>query len=470
MHAMVRRPFEAPRRLGHGGRRRFLAAANRGRVAGRAAGSARPVDGRPAGHGSDQVGAPAGAAETRNLGSGPTLTNGLGVGDELARHGVTVNADLTQFLQWQPAGERLAVPPGVPVQQTRAATTYGGKGDVFVSVDGGKAGLWEGLSIDAHAELRFGQAGILRGGALFPTEAALIAPAESGTVLTLSNLTATQVLGRATSITVGRINMIDLAGADPFTGGRGVESFSNTVFVAPPLDSDVTPIVTIGGYLKTAFGPMDATSLLVGAFDTHGSPVQSGLNSPFRNGTSFLANLTQGQRLFSPIGFVSISADYSTAVNSPLADTERLFLPQLPPTKPNRRAAFTTTLAFGQYLADMPHSAAQGWGLFGSIGVSDGDPSPISVLGRFGVSGASPIASRPLDRFGIAYFYGGISRALADAARPLLHLRNEQGIEAFYNCAVTPWLGVTPDAQVIRPFLAGHSVDLFLGVRTRVVL
>jgi porin len=30
-------------------------------------------------------------------------------------------------------------------------------------------------------------------------------------------------------------------------------------------------------------------------------------------------------------------------------------------------------------------------------------------------------------------------------------LRDEQGFEAYYNIAVTPWMKLTPDLQVIRP-------------------
>jgi len=30
-------------------------------------------------------------------------------------------------------------------------------------------------------------------------------------------------------------------------------------------------------------------------------------------------------------------------------------------------------------------------------------------------------------------------------------LRDEQGFEAYYNCAVTPWMKVTPDIQFVRP-------------------
>ena len=30
-------------------------------------------------------------------------------------------------------------------------------------------------------------------------------------------------------------------------------------------------------------------------------------------------------------------------------------------------------------------------------------------------------------------------------------LRDEYGFEAFYNVAITPWMQMTPDIQVIRP-------------------
>jgi porin len=30
-------------------------------------------------------------------------------------------------------------------------------------------------------------------------------------------------------------------------------------------------------------------------------------------------------------------------------------------------------------------------------------------------------------------------------------LRDEQGFEAYYNFAITPWMKLTPDIQIIRP-------------------
>jgi len=55
-------------------------------------------------------------------------------------------------------------------------------------------------------------------------------------------------------------------------------------------------------------------------------------------------------------------------------------------------------------------------------------------------------------------------------------LRDEYGFEAFYNVAITPWLQITPDVQVIWPaqkeFLAtGESIGtaVVLGLRLQMV-
>ena len=90
--------------------------------------------------------------------------------------------------------------------------------------------------------------------------------------------------------------------------------------------------------------------------------------------------------------------------------------------------------------------------------------------GYIGVGGTSFIADRPDDRFGIAYFYNGLSGNLKDGLDTLgIDLADEQGIEAFYNYAVTPWLRLTADAQVIDPSLSDDTA-IFLGLRAQLKL
>ena len=53
---------------------------------------------------------------------------------------------------------------------------------------------------------------------------------------------------------------------------------------------------------------------------------------------------------------------------------------------------------------------------------------------------------------------------MKDALSPLLKIRDEQGVELFYNFAVAPWLTVGVDLQVIDPSL-GEDTAVFPGLR-----
>jgi len=75
------------------------------------------------------------------------------------------------------------------------------------------------------------------------------------------------------------------------------------------------------------------------------------------------------------------------------------------------------------------------------------------------------IAGRKVDSFGFAYFYLGVSDSLKNLAPLLLTLRDEHGIELYYNLALTPWCRITPDLQVITPFRDRGQTSLLLGLR-----
>ena len=45
-------------------------------------------------------------------------------------------------------------------------------------------------------------------------------------------------------------------------------------------------------------------------------------------------------------------------------------------------------------------------------------------------------------------------------------LKDESGVEAYYNMAVTPWLNLTADGQVIWPG-DGDETAYFLGLRAQ---
>ena len=103
---------------------------------------------------------------------------------------------------------------------------------------------------------------------------------------------------------------------------------------------------------------------------------------------------------------------------------------------------------FDQALWVDPTDKTRSWGVFGNVGISDGNPNPVHWSAILGVGGSSPIPNRKMDTF--------------------LPLRDERGLELFYNVAVTPWFHVTTDLQVITPILGRVETSLVLGLRAKI--
>jgi porin len=112
-------------------------------------------------------------------------------------------------------------------------------------------------------------------------------------------------------------------------------------------------------------------------------------------------------------------------------------------------------------------------GLFARFGASDGDPNLMQYFYSAGVGGKGFFSSRPDDQFGIGYYYLDVqSPTLQGPLRTRSFLRDEWGFEAFYNVALTPWLLLTPDIQVIGPSQKQRVISLLdrKSVDTAVVL
>jgi len=111
------------------------------------------------------------------------------------------------------------------------------------------------------------------------------------------------------------------------------------------------------------------------------------------------------------------------------------------------------TYNFDQYVFQKKEDPTQGFGIFGRFGISDGKANPVAQFYSFGFGGKGMIPGRDQDRFGIGYYYLKVSSELRDTFPPLvlrrIGLDHEQGAELFYNVAITPWLHLTPDLQII---------------------
>ena len=106
---------------------------------------------------------------------------------------------------------------------------------------------------------------------------------------------------------------------------------------------------------------------------------------------------------------------------------------------------------FDQYFYEPKKGSGQGIGIFGRFGASDGNPNFMHYFYSVGLGGKGVIPGRPRDSYGIGYYYIDItSPTFTGPFVPRSALRDEQGFEAYYNIAVTPWMRLTPDIQVIR--------------------
>jgi porin len=106
---------------------------------------------------------------------------------------------------------------------------------------------------------------------------------------------------------------------------------------------------------------------------------------------------------------------------------------------------------FDQYLYETKKGSGKGLGIFGRFGLSDGNPNPMHYFYSIGLGGKDVIPNRALDSFGIGYYYIAINQpSFTGPLQTRNILQDEQGLEAYYNVAITPWMRLTPDIQFIK--------------------
>ena len=380
-----------------------------------------------------------------------TLTGDWGGGRTwLQEHGVSLKPRLTQFYQGLTSGDG------------DHDFESGGKLDLLLNASLSKLGLWDGLSLTTHAEYNFGESANGRGGTLLPVNTALIFPGLDGAdAFDPTSVFLAQKFSDSVSLMMGKINMVDIAAGKPFMGGAGIDAFQNVAFAAPP--SGIVPPYIFGGILSVRTKPASFTFMI---FDPVSAVNRSGLERPFNEGVVFRASVDVPVNIAGRSGHQGFSAAYSTQDGTDLSSLgDLIFPPQggTPAGIKNDRYHFA--YSFDQFLYQSKANPTEGFGLFGQVGVSDGNPNPLDWSAIVGVGGTGLIPSRSRDKWGVGFFHYSVSSALKRSLSPAVAIDDEQGVEFFYNAALTPWFHLAADVQIIDPALNQNDTAVFASLR-----
>jgi porin len=382
--------------------------------------------------------------------------------EQLRRFGIETDVWVTQFFQ------------GVAAGANNGVSRYGGKLDLFLKVDAEKLGLWRGLRVNAQYEHYIGDNINQLDYALVPVSAAQAFVARDNYHSALS-LVVTQQLSERLSVSVGKFNTMTLAAQTPLIGGGGLDTFMNRAFALPSTGIGVaspgtvadrlivSPPYILGGAatLKT-----DLATFNLFLVDPRNAANPRVLQRPFERGVGVVGGVTVPTQIAGLKGFHTIRGGYSNARGFDLDDIGELRTRLASLVGVTRKGFWLASYAVQQYLVQSADKPNAGWGLFTLATLSDGNPNPVRWSVLAGLAGNNLLPGRENDQWGVGFFHYGLTTPLlAGLAERRIYRRSEGGIEAFYNWAITPWLRLTGDLQIVEPWTANRPRATYMALR-----
>jgi len=406
-----------------------------------------------------------------------------GLRTDLARHGFFF--DLYSTSAYQDVASGGLKTGGAFIQNTQLS----------INVDTGRAGLWSGGVFHVSLESRYGSfspQNTLTVGATAPQYTGLTYPGPFFVHDVLpTEYFLVQALAHKFKVVLGKLNVLNLADRT-FFGNFYKYYFANLNFNKNPMALNfynTTTLAAVGLWAPSksltlgagVFDPnSEADNLATKAFDgvnIYGFAISSyeigGLPGQF----SAQFNWTNKPKidLETPFGRLPSSVN-SEAVGVLLGVPSSQALPI------NYRSTSWVTIGnFSQHLFVKDYSEAiaeklgsgqplRGIGVFGRIGYAPEETNPITRDGSVALIANGLADSRPNDSFGLGIYHNGISRPLkVDIARLTgATPKNEDGLEVFYDFAITPAIRMIPSYQHIwDPLTAAvvkneRGADLFL--------
>jgi len=402
----------------------------------------------------------------------PSLTDTPdGPKEALRDFGIMPDVWITQFYQGQTQGSG------------SDTWRYGGKLDAFLKVDAEKLGLWQGLHANVQYEhylgdnlnSELGQPINRKNYTLLPVNTAEAYVREDGYHSALS-ISLTQDFGDHVSVSAGKFNMMTLAARTPLLGGGGIDTFMNRAFALPSTGVSYTArrggpgdrvVISapylIGGIASVKTEPITFALALV---DPRSAIDPRVIERPFEKGVAVGGAATLKTNLADLQGYHTVRVAYSNARGIDLDSVDGRLPPSAAGVPATKKGFWFASYAIQQNLFQSRENPNVGWGLFTLGNVTDGNPSPVKWSVIAGLAGNNLLEGRENDRWGAGFFHYALTEPLlAGLAAARVNRRSEGGVETFYNLAITPWLRLSGDLQVIDPWIPSASRAVYAALR-----
>jgi porin len=369
--------------------------------------------------------------------SRPTLTGDWGgTRNEWAAKGVTFDIALTQVGQSVISGGK------------NIGWEYTGRGNLTLNINTQKLGLWPGGFFTLEVEGNYNKPINLETGAIMPVNSNQLFPTPGDQELNVPAVAYTQFFCPYFGVTFGKLDTTSGDGNE-FAHGKGDKQFLNLALNINPALLLTVPNSALGAgaiILPTKDPKQAVIKLMV--IDTDGKANTSGFDTAFEGNNTYIIEGHVRTDFFGMTGHQLVGYTYSGKDFSSLDQSIRFIIENGEIKKEDDSWSFFYN--FDQYIYEP--EKGKGVGIFGRFGASDGDANPIHYVYSLGIGGKGVIPGRPLDEFGIGSYYIDVSNPkFTGILKDREILRDEYGVEAYYNYAITPWMKLSPDIQVIRP-------------------
>ena len=367
--------------------------------------------------------------------------------NDLASRGVTIDLSLTQAAL------------GIVHGGKDTGWQYGGgRGDIILNVDTQKLGLWPGGFLNVEAEGNFIPDDTLRKsingktGALMPVNSNQFYPTPAGDNFNLPALNFTQFLSLYFGLSIGKLATLTSTSGDmnEFAHGKGDTQFMNAAFNVNPIMLLTVPYSTLGTG-AIVLPTKDPKQAIVSFFvmSSTGNASTSGFDDLNDDNLTFAGEGRVRTDFFGFTGHQLLGTTYSNRKFTSIDQNARFIFEN--GAFEDEKGSWNVYYNFDQYLYEPKKGSGEGIGIFGRFGASDGDPNFMHFFYSVGIGGKGVIPSRHNDKFGLGFYYIDVKNPkLQGLFQTRKLLRDEYGFEAFYNVAITPWLQLTPDIQIVR--------------------